>query len=109
MRISEILCEDIETEVAQSLKQMFIPYLANKTSKVSMDLVLKHMKELHGQDYDVSSQWVMNSLTGSDFVKRVTPDYVYLDVDTPESVTSTDESEKARDHVAKMAKKSRKI
>ena len=106
MRISEILCEDIETEVAQSLKQMFIPYLANKTSK---DLVLKHMKELHGQDYDVSPQWVMNSLTGSDFVKRVTPDYVYLDVDTPESVTSTDESEKARDHVAKMAKKSRKI
>tara|TARA_R110000868_G_scaffold22642_2_gene92751 strand:- start:5846 stop:6175 length:330 start_codon:yes stop_codon:yes gene_type:complete len=109
VRIHDILCEDIETEVAQSLKQMFIPYLANKTSKVSMDMVLKHMKELHGQYYDVSSQWVMNTLTGSDFVKRVTPDHVYLDVDTPESVTSTDESEKAQDHVAKMAKRSRKI
>jgi hypothetical protein len=34
---------------------------------------------------------------------------VYLDVGTPESITSADESEKARDHVAKMAKKSRKI
>lgn len=109
MRISEILCEDVETEAAQSLKQMFIPYLAKKISKVSMDLVIKHMKELHGQDYDISPEWVMNTLTGSDFVKRVTPEHVYLDVDTPETVVSADESEKARDHVAKMAKKSLKI
>jgi len=105
VRISEILCEDIEQEAAQSLKQMFIPYLANKTSKVSMDLIKRHMKELHGQDWDTTSDWIMNTLTGTPFVKRVTPDHVYLDVDTPETVTSTDESEKSRDHVARMAKK----
>ena len=105
MRISEILREDVETEVNQSLKQMFIPYLAQKKSKVDMSTVLDTMKSLHGQDWDVSKDWVMDTLDGEPFIKNVTPDEIYLNVDTPDALGGKDSVNKAEDHVAKMAKK----
>lgn len=105
MRISELLNEDVETEVNQSLKQMFIPYLAQKKSKVDMSTVLDTMKKLHGQEWDVSKDWVMDTLDGAEFVKNVTPDEIYLNVDTPDALGGKDAVEKAEDHVSKMAKK----
>ena len=105
MRIRELLSETIEQEVDQSLKQMFIPYLAQKRDKVSMDSVLTQMKKLHGQDWDITKDWVMNALDGAEFVKQVTPDEIYLNVDTPQALGSKDHQEKAQDHVSKMAKK----
>jgi phage gp29-like protein len=105
MRISEILLEDVETEVNQSLKQMFIPYLAQKKSKVDMSTVLDTMTKLHGQEWDVSKDWVMDTLDGAAFVKSITPDEIYLNVDTPDALGAQDAVDKAEDHVAKMAKK----
>ncbi|CAB4123057.1 hypothetical protein UFOVP29_216 [uncultured Caudovirales phage] len=105
MRIREILQEDVETEVNQSLKQMFIPYLAQKKSKVDMSTVLDTMHSLHGQEWDVSKDWVMDTLDGLSFIKNITPDEIYLNVDTPDALGGKDAVNKAEDHVAKMAKK----
>jgi len=104
MRISELLCEDIEAEVDQSLKQMFIPYLAQKKSKVDMSTVLDTMHGLYGQEWDVGKDWVMDTLDGAAFVKNITPDAIYLNVDTPSALGAQDSVEKAQDHVSKMAK-----
>lgn len=108
MRIREILQEDVETEVNQSLKQMFIPYLAQKKSKVDMSTVLDTMHSLHGQEWDVSKDWVMDTLDGAAFVKNITPDEIYLNVDTPAALGAQDAVDKAEDHVSKMAKKTLK-
>jgi len=105
MRIYELICEDIEQEVDQSLKQMFIPYLAQGQEKVSMDHVLDHMRSLHGSDWDVSPEWVMQTLDGASFIKRVTPEDVYLNTHTPSSLTTPNQQEKSQDHVSQMAKK----